>query len=33
VTIKWSDFKPFPTAEVSQPTATPPPAPAASAKP
>ncbi|HEV3420248.1 MAG TPA: hypothetical protein VG075_08085 [Candidatus Acidoferrum sp.] len=33
VTIKWSDFKPFPPAEVSQPTTTPSPAAAPAAKP
>jgi hypothetical protein len=33
VTIKWSDFKPFPPTEVSQPTTTQPPAAAPAAKP
>lgn len=33
VTIKWSDFKPFPPAAVSPPAATPPPAPVPAAKP
>jgi len=33
VTIKWSDFKPFPATEVSQPVATTPPAPPPAAKP
>jgi hypothetical protein len=33
VTIKWSDFKPFPATEVSQPAATTPPAGAPTAKP
>jgi hypothetical protein len=33
VTIKWSDFKPYPPAEVQPPSTTPPPAPAAAAKP
>ena len=33
VTIKWSDFKPYPPVEVSQPAATPPPAAAPATKP
>ena len=33
VTIKWSDFKPFPPAEIQRPATTPPPAAAPAAKP
>jgi hypothetical protein len=33
VTIKWSDFKPFPATEVMQPATTPPPAAAPAGKP